>query len=775
MTTTQKIMMRNAQSRVASRWLWVMLWVLPVFSVLADEVAINNLEFSSLSGNQLQIQLELSGPVVEPKVFQTDNPARIALDFDGVKSNLAKKNFPINQGAANTVYVVEASGRTRVVVNLTDKVPYETKLDGNKYYLILKSAGSLAAVNKIIQTSAAKESALSRFLPEQGIKSIDFRRGPNGEGRLLLGLSTPNTVVDAKQSAGKVVLNFLNTQVPEALIKSFDVADFATPVQKIDVMPHGESATITITPNTPNFDYSSYQADNVLTVEFRPLTPAEKEAQLKEKQPYTGSRLSINFQNIEIRAILMLLAEHVKSEEGKDINLVASDAVSGSLSLKIDNAPWDEVLDVVLKLGNLTKRETGNIILVGPTEQIKDIEEKELEARKVHEQLEPLKTENIQINYARASDICNVLMGRGNFNQGGGPLSQTSSSGGMSSGGSGGGASGTSGGCGSSTGGGMANQALAGAGVAGGTTDIASLRLISARGAVIVDARTNTLIVKDTGKQLEEIRKLIAKLDIPVRQVLIESRIVIATTNFAQELGTKFGVIKRGDAVLFRGKGLSDAEDTTYGDGLQNGSDTSKILQDLGSALAASSGGSLALTLARGADYLLNLEISALQEDGRGELVSNPRVMTQDRVSATIKQGIEIPYTTVSQNGTQTEFKEAVLELQVIPQITPTGSVIMSLNIKRDSQGQAVTTGGQNTTAIDKREVETMVQVEDGETVVLGGVYEADSVTSVNTIPWVSDLPLVGWLFKKTIKDEAKRELLVFITPKVVKDGTVSN
>lgn len=765
MSTKQNILMRHLQGQFAHQWLLMLIFSVQIFSVSADEMAINNLEFSTLAGNQLQIQLEMGGAATQPKIFQTDNPSRIALDFDGVKSNLAKKSFPINQGAANTVYVVEASGRTRVVINLTEKVPYETKVDGNKFYVVLKSAGALAAVNTIVQSSAAKQTALSRFLPEQAIKSIDFRRGPNGEGRLLLGLSTPNTVVDAKQSGGKVVLNFLNTNIPEALIKSFDVADFATPVQSIEAVPHGESVTVTITPNNPNYDYSSYQADNLLTVEFRPMTPAEKEAQLKEKTPYVGSKLSLNFQEIDVKAVLMILADHIKTQEGKEVNIITTDSVSGSIALHVNDVPWDQVLDVVMKLRGLSKRENGNVILVGPTEEIKVLEEKELEARRIYEQLEPLKTENIQINYARATDICNVLLGRGNFNQGGGPVSQGGSSGGMggSSGGAaasggGGAAGGCSGGAGVST---LAGAQVGAVGGAGGTQP-ADLRLISPRGAVIVDARTNTLIVKDTVKQLEEIHKMIAKLDIPVRQVLIESRIVIATTAFAQDIGTKFGVVKRADLGSGKQFGMRGGgpEETT----------DAEILQDLGTALATSSGGSLALTLARGADYLLNLEITALQEDSKGELVSNPRVMTQDRVPATIKQGLEIPYTTVSMNGTQTEFKEAVLELKVIPQITPTGSVIMSLNIKRDSQGIPVTTGGQNTTAIDKREVETMVQVEDGETLVLGGVYEADNVQVVNTIPWISDLPLVGWMFKQTLKDETKRELLIFITPKVVKD-----
>ncbi len=758
MSTTQIKPLRRAPNRYFYRCFFSLL----LWSTLAtaEEISINNLEFSSLGENQLQIQLELSAPVGQPKIFETDNPARLALDFNGVKSNLAKKSFPINQGAANTAYVMETPERTRLVINLTQKVPYETKTVDNKFLIVLKSAATIAEVSKTLQRTAAKDASLSRFIPEQAIKSIDFRRGPRGEGRLLLSLSSPNTLVDAKQQGTKVILNFLNTKLPESLIKSFDVADFATPIQKIDAIPRGDNVSISITPNTPNYEYSSFQEDNLLTVEFRPLTPAEKEAKLREKTPYVGSKLSLNFQEIDVKSVLMILADHIKTQEGKEINIVTTDSVSGSIALHVNDVPWDQVLDVVMKLRGLSKRENGNVILVGPTEEIKILEEKELEARRIYEQLEPLKTENIQINYARATDICNVLMGKGNFNQGGGPLSQSTK---------GGGAAGAAGaGCGGTSSATTSLVSNPGGLPGGGGTQANDLRLISARGTVIVDARTNTLIVKDTAKQLEEIHKMIVKLDIPVRQVLIESRIVIATTSFAQDIGTRFGVAKRADVgggkeFGFTGTGTTGVNSTGF--------DNSQILQDLGTALAASSGGSLAMTLARGADYLLNLEISALQDDGKGELVSNPRVMTTDRVPATIKQGLEIPYTTVSQNGTQTEFKEAVLEMQVIPQITPTGSVIMSLQIKRDSRGNQVTTGGLSTLAIDKRELETMVQVEDGETIVLGGVYESDTNQTVSTIPWISDLPLVGWMFKKTLKDQTKRELLLFITPKVVKDS----
>jgi type IV pilus assembly protein PilQ len=710
--------------------------------VRADDGAINNLEFSTLAGNQVQVQLEMDGPIVAPKIFQTDNPSRIALDFAGVKSNLAKKSFPINQGAAGTVYVVEASGRTRVIINLIEKVPYETKIEGNKFYVVLKSSGTVAAVNRAVQQApAAKDSVISKFLPEQNIKSIDFRRGPNGEGRLLLGLSAANTVVDAKQNAGKVVLSFLNTRLPESLVKSFDVSDFATPVQKIEASPRGDSVNIVITPNNGNYDYSSYQSDNLLTVEFRPLTPAEKEAQQKEKFPYIGNKLSLNFQDIEVRSVLQILADFT------ELNIIAADSVAGNVTLRLNDVPWDQALELILKSKGLAKRQNGNVVMVAPVAEIMKIEQEELDSKKIFEELEPLKTENIQINYAKAGEICGVLMGVGNNSQGG------QSGAGASSGG---------GGCGGGGGSVASQQAGVGQNSQGGGS--ASMRLLSPRGTAIVDARTNTLIVKDTAKAMEDVRRMIKLLDVPVRQVLIESRIVIADTSFAQNLGTKFGVAHKTDINSGTQYGMTASGAET--------SENSQILSDLGSALAASSGGALALTLARGADYLLNLEISALQDDGKGELVSNPRVMTSDMVQASIKQGVQIPYQTQSQStGPVTELVDAVLELNVTPQITPSGSVIMLLDIKKDSPGTPLATGGNATVPIDTRQLKTKVQVEDGETVVLGGIYESTVQESFNTVPWVSDLPVIGWMFKKSVKNDTKKELLVFITPKVVKES----
>lgn len=723
---------------VVSRCLaMIMIFAVVIAPSRADEASINNLEFSSLGGDQVQVQLEMSGPVAEPNIFQTDNPSRIALDFDGVKSNLAKKSFPINQGAVGTVYVMEASGRSRVVINLIEKVPYETKTVGNKFYVVLKSAaGALAAANKIADLHPAKGSAISKLLPEQAVKSIDFRRGPNGEGRILLSLSGPNTVVDAKQVGGKVVLNFVHTRLPESLAKSFDVSDFATPIQKIEASPRGENVNITVTPNNDNYEYSSYQADNLLTVEFRPLTPAEKEALQKEKFPYVGDKLSLNFQDIEVRSVLQILADFT------DLNIVAADSVAGNVTLRLNDVPWDQALELILKAKGLDKRQNGNVIMVAPVAEIMKIEQDELDSKKIFEQLEPLKTENIQINYAKAIEVCNVLMGIGNLNLGGGAIGATGT--GSSPGG------GTAGGCGSTSGAGMQQQ-LAGAATGMGPT---SMKLLSQRGAAIVDARTNVLIVKDTAESLENARKIIAKLDIPVRQVMIETRIVVANTSFARDLGVKFGV------NTSRSKGTADTG----------------ALADLGYTLNAAASaigpGALAMTLASGANYLLDLELTALDTSGEGEVLSNPRVMTSDRQLAHIEQGTQIPYQTAgaANTGPTTSFKDAVLKMDVTPQITPQGSVIMDIEVQKDAVGEKVESGVGTQISIEKKNVKTRVQVEDGQTVVLGGVFESDNQKTNKQVPWFADIPGLGWLFTpQKNRSETKKELLIFVTPKVVK------
>lgn len=691
------------------------LMLMQITSAWAGTPSITELNFSSLAGDKVQIQLGLNESAVQPKVFQTDNPARIALDFAGVKSGLDKKMYAINQGAVSTVYVVEAAGRTRVVINLSQTVPYETKIEGDQVYVILKPVSSGSQKPKGIKREKKVDRKVSNLLPEQTIKNIDFRRGPKGEGRLMLELSTANTVVDVKERGGKVVLSFLNTKLPKKLIKSFDVSDFATPVLKVDAKPRGAGVSIIVTPANGNYDYASYQSDGLLTIDFIPLTAAEKEAKLKEKFPYVGKKLTLNFQDIEVRSVLQILADFT------DLNIIAADSVGGNVTLRLNDVPWDQALELILKSKGLSKRQTGNVVLVAPSSEIIKIEEEELAAKKVIEQLEPLRTEYIQINYAKAEDFKEILMSEGEGNVG-------------------------------RSGDGQSKHLVED-----------TFRLISPRGTVIVDSRTNTLIVKDVAKQLDEIRKLIELLDVPVRQVMIEARIVIASTGFARELGVRFGIGQKDNAIgSNKGYGFTATGNST--------SENSAILADLGTALAASGPGALAMTLARGADYVLNLEIDATQLDTSSELLSNPRVMTTDRVQAKIKQGVQIPYQTQSQDGPVTQLVDAVLELQVTPQITPSGSVIMELKIKKDAPGASLSTGGELTVAIDTREVETTVQVEDGETIVLGGIYESTNSESDNTIPWFADLPGVGWMFTNTSPKRDKKELLVFITPKIVKN-----
>ncbi len=769
--------MKNKQTMKIKKQLMtgVFLSAMQMAQAWAD-TAITDLNFSSLSGDKLQIQLSMNGPVSNPKVFQTDNPARIALDFDGVQSDLAKKMYPINQGAARGVYVAEVAGRTRVVVNLTEKVPYETKVIGDKVYVVLKpknsvnnptvvASNSTTAVTKpkpkksrqVIRPNKNPALIAKGLLPEQTIKNIDFRRGANGQGRVVIALSKPNMIVDVKEIGGKVVLNFLNTHLPKDLIKNYDVSDFATPVHKFDAQQRGSKVALTIFPTNGNYDYSSYQSNGVLTVDFMPLTQSEKEALLKKKFPYSGKKLTFNFQDIEVRSVLQILADFT------GLNIVASDSVEGNVSLRLNDVPWDQALDLILKSKGLAKRKTGNVVLVAPSTEITKIEKAELDAKKVVEQLEPLRTEYIQINYAKAEDIQRILMGSDVVKS---MTQQTQSrsrsgpgrNGGNSSGGGMGGSGGIFSGSNSSSNRSRSSERYETQGV------------LSDRGSSTVDGRTNTIIVKDTAKNLEEIREMVRILDIPVRQVMVEARIVIADKNFAQELGVRFGIAKA--ANIGGGKQFAiGAGATTNGHIVadNNGSTVNVpagagYLVDLGAnAINAHPAGALGMTLARAADYVLNLELSALENNDRGEVLANPRVMTSDRELAFIKQGVQIPFTTVSQDGTQTELIDAVLELNVTPQITPDGDVIMDLLIKKDAANAA---GG-----IDKREVETIIRVKDGETIVLGGVYEGSSNKEVYKIPFLADIPGIGFLFKKNIESDSKRELLIFVTPKIIKDS----
>ncbi len=755
-------------------------------SVRAEDLALSGIDFSTQAGDKLQVQMEMSGPAVAPKIFKTDNPARIALDFSGVKNALAKKMYPINQGAASSVYVVEAAGRVRVVINLIESTPFETKVVGNKVLLTLTRAKSVtpASFKPTTQKTSpvatpvpikATNAVVAALIPSQAISGFDFKRGDKGEGRILVTLANPNTIVNSKEESGKVVINFLNTQLSESLSKRLDVSEFATPVKFIDTVSSNKETTITVSMQNELYDYSVFQSEGLLTVEFRPLSNEEKEALDRSRVTYTGDRLSLNFQEIEIRSVIAILAEFTGQ------NVVAGDDVKGTITLKLDDVPWDEALDFIMMTKELGKFETGNVTLISPLDKIKDYKKKQQETDAVVEQLDPLVTEYLKINYAKAEDFRNLLYGQDASAIG--SCSKVTASDFSSSGGSSGGASGSGQGQNQMQGQGQnqgqyqAQDQNPGQNQGQGQGD--KLILLSPRGSAVVDSRTNTLIVRETTKRLEEVKKLIRKLDVPVRQVMIESRIVIANNDFARELGVKFGVAKAAD--IGSDKTFAVGGKGTRGNGNLRPDENGDIgtlndrLVDLGAAAATGNPyGALGMTLARGADYVLNLELSALQDEGRGELVSNPRVMTSDRCLASIQQGAKIPYLSSSgNNGTNTTFVDAVLQLGVLPQITPNGNVIMGLYITKNTLGEVVTDLGDR--LIDKRELKTSVQVKDGETVVLGGVFEGDQKNTTNKVPFFADLPGIGFLFKRTFNQDLKKELLIFITPKIVKENLASD
>ena len=769
---------RMVRPRIAYIFLSVLLLIFQVTVVNAEGLTISNLDVASMAGDKLQVQLEMSGPAVAPKVFQTDNPARIALDFPGVVNGLAKKMFPINQGAVSSIYVAEAADRVRVVVNLVESMPYDTKVEGNRVLLSLTNGASRrsapmpvasrtpavtrmppvtrsAAANTPYIRKSTPSTVAAGLIPEQGIRGIDFKRGDNGEGRILVSLANPDTIVNTREEGGNVVLSFINTRLPDNLSKRLDVSEFATPVKTVSATSTSRETTITAGMQNALYDYSLFQSEGLLTVEFRPLTNEEKELLDSKREKYKGDRLSLNFQDIDIRSVIAILAEFTGQ------NVVAGDEVAGTITLKMDDVPWDEALDFIMMTKGLEKFESGNVILIAPVGKIKEYKEKQQATEQVVEKLEPLVTEYIKINYARAENFRNLLNGQdtGAF----GACGANNSSG---SGSSSGGTQNltTQGGQGQQQG---QNQP-GGQGGNGNNDQIDQLRVLSSRGSAVVDARTNTLIVRETAKRLEEAKKLIRRLDVPVRQVMIEVRIASASNNFAKALGVRFGVAKQADN-LGSGKSFAIGGAGTRGSSTTGTTTVTDTLVDLA---AGSPYGALGMTLARGADYVLNLELSALQDQGQGELLSNPRVMTSDRCRATIKQGVQLPYQSTSgNNGTTTIFVDAALSLDVTPQITPSGSVVMALKVTKDSAG-AVTPDG---IGIDTQQLETNVHVMDGETVVLGGVFQETLNDQLNKVPFFADLPGIGFLFKRNSKQDDKNELLIFVTPKIVKDTVTMN
>ncbi len=662
---------------------------------------LENIDFEAIPGDKLRIALRFSGPAPAAGGFTIDNPARLAIDLPNTKLGLSNRAVAIEQGVARSLRAVEGGERTRIVVNLTQVVPYDMRTQGNAVYVTLDSATSAAAPKPGVTVEGTAPAA-NRIL------DVDFRRGEEGQGRITVKLSSAATVVDLQERGGKIIVDFLNVALPDNLQRRLDVTDFATPVVTIDSYKQDRGARMVIAP-TGDYEHLAYQAGTNLTIEVKPVDRAEKERRAKEQFGYTGERLSLNFQNIEVRAILQLLADFT------GLNIVASDTVQGNITLRLKNVPWDQAMDIILKTRGLGMRQVGNVILIAPNEEIAAREKQELEAQEQLKELAPLRTEFFQVNYAKAADIAQLLKAEANT-------------------------------------------------------------LLSERGNVTIDERTNTLMVLDTADKLQELAQLIERLDVPVKQVLIESRIVIANDDYTRSLGVRaggWGLGRSGNTSVVTAGSASGADETATS---LVDDDTAHItIPSLNDRLnvnlpVVGPTGQLALAIL-GPDYLVDLELSALQQEGSGEVISNPRVVTSNQKEALIEQGVEIPYQQATSSGaTSVAFKKAVLSLSVTPQITPDDRVILDLAVNKDSVGQVF--GGIPT--INTRSVTTQVLVDNGDTVVLGGIYEQSRNETVQKVPLLGDLPLIGFLFRNKTHLDDKAELLIFVTPKILKEGLKS-
>ena len=706
---TIKMFKKHINLRIAAlKGITALAVLLLMTSTTFAQNALQDIKIASLPNDEIQLSLQFSGAPSEPLAFTIDNPARIALDFPGTNNALARRFQEIGIGVAQSVNAAEAKGRTRVVVNLSSMQDYSTNISGNNYILTIGSGADNSTQNVVASSTAAPTQTYTSKAATAGnsINNVDFRRGEGGSGRVVISLSNPNTPINLNEQGGRIIVDFANTSLPSNLSKRWDVVDFSTPVKLFETFSDGSDSKMIISPDTSkNYEHLAYQSDNQYVVEISEIP--EEVVEQRKKDVFDGERLSLNFQDIEVRSVLQLIADFT------NLNMVVSDAVSGNLTLRLKNVPWDQALDIILKTKGLGKRENGNVIYVAPSEEIAAREKLELEAQQQVQELAPLRSEFIQANYARATDLAALLKSSDNS-------------------------------------------------------------LLSERGNVTVDERTNNLLVQDTALKLDEIRRLIERLDVPVKQVLIESRIVVANDDFSKALGVRFGVSNR-DANT----GGSDddfdaiARNLEGTDAALNGGTiplANRLNVDLPAAAAT---GSIGLALAKlPLGLLLDLELSAAQAESRAEVISTPRVIASNQTTARIEQGTEIPFQSATSSGaTDVEFKKAVLSLEVTPQITPDDRVSMKLLVTNDSIGALVPSGfGGTIPSIDTNEVETDVLVNNGQTIVLGGVYQVDTSNSVSRVPFFADLPFVGVLFRNSSVTDNKSELLVFITPKIISE-----
>jgi len=687
---------------------------------------LQDIQVQSLPGQRVELKLIMSGTAPEPLAFTIEDPARIALDLPDTTLGLTSRRRDVNLGPLDTVLTAEANGRTRVVLNLDSMVPYETRASGNTITITLGDSEDYSAGTTQFASNVVSQQSYSSSGSGREITGVDFRRTRDGGGRVVVSLTDPSTPVDIRQEGGRVVAVFKDTDLPAELMRRLDVMDFATPVTTVDTLRTNLDTRIVISAEG-KYEQLAYQTDNEFTIEINPSAAAAEEGSnlFSETKEYEGQRLTLNFQDIETRAVLQLLAE----TSGR--NIVVSDTVQGNVTLRLRNVPWDQALDIVMTTKGLDMRQNGNVIIVAPAEEIAARETADLEAQQAIAELEPIYSEFLQVNYAKASDLAALI-------------------------------SGDSG---------------------GGNT------MLSDRGSIAVDDRTNTLLVQDTAESLQNMRRMVSTLDVPIKQVLIESRIVVVNDDFSRDLGIRLGVTalnenSAGDGGQFI-SGTGTGTDTMVNSAISNLGDPANgtifpvQVPQLGNRYnvnvpIADAAGRFALAILEN-DFLVDLELTALQAEGRGEIVSTPRVITANQKEARIEQGVEIPYQQSASSGATTvQFKKAVLSLTVTPQITPNNNIIMDLAVHKDNVGTVISTGGLGGTvpSIDTRAVETQVLVANGQTVVLGGIYETERRETIKKVPFLGDIPILGALFRSKQRVDNKAELLIFVTPRILEEGS---
>ncbi|MGU9851523.1 type IV pilus secretin PilQ [Pseudomonas koreensis] len=676
------------------------LWI-ALLSPMVQAASLKTLDVAALPGDRIELKLSFDGPPPQPKGYTTDSPARIALDLPGVASQLASKTRDLGSGNARTATVVEANDRTRLIINLTQLTPYTSRVEGNNLFVVVGQGAKPAAPRPAAVAPRPVAAPAKAYTPvAKTIRGVDFQRGTAGEGNVVIDLSDPTIAPDIQEHDGKIILSFARTQLPDRLRVRLDVKDFATPVQFVNAAATGDRAVITVEPSG-TFDYSTYQTDNKLTVSIRPMTVDDLQKRNADRNSYSGEKLSLNFQDIDVRSVLQLIADFT------NLNLVASDTVQGGITLRLQNVPWDQALDLVLKTKGLDKRKIGNVLLVAPADEIAARERQELESQKQIAELAPLRRELLQVNYAKAADIAKLFQ------------SVTSAE-----------------------------------------------AKIDERGSITVDERTNNIIAYQTQDRLDELRRIVAQLDIPVRQVMIEARIVEANVDYDKSLGVRWGgsIQNKGN---WNTSGVSNGSSTTIG--TPGSTSTNSPFVDMGTVGNTSGIGIAFIT----DNVLLDLELTAMEKTGNGEIVSQPKVVTSDKETAKILKGTEIPYQEASSSGaTSVSFKEASLSLEVTPQITPDNRIIMEVKVTKDEPDYLNKV--QDVPPIKKNEVNAKVLVNDGETIVIGGVFSNTQSKVVDKVPFLGDVPYLGRLFRRDVVSEKKSELLVFLTPRIMNNQAIA-